>query len=330
MLARGSPIAVANLPPMRDKHCTMVSTSDDRALAKTIEILGNDGVVALPTETVYGLGAAVSSERAVARVFEIKGRPRTHPLIVHLAHPGEIVNYSDQISADALLCANSCWPGPFTMLVRRNDTVPADVVGGSDLVALRVPANTFTRGVISLLGNPVAAPSANLFGKVSPTTAQHVCEDLGQLVDLIVDDGPCTVGVESTIIDFTEERARLVRPGGLPIEDISRVLGYQVENVDKSPAAPGTLPIHYQPRAEVRLLAPEEDSDDLAASLRRRGRHVVILRHIDTPALLASTLYSQLRAADDQRADVIIAKLPSTTGLGLAIRDRLQRAAARP
>lgn len=319
---------MASLPPMRDTRCTMVASSDDDAVTRAAEILGNDGIVALPTETVYGLGASIASAKAVDRVFATKGRPRAHPLIVHLAHPRDIADYSNEISQDALLCAVSCWPGPFTMLVRRNGAVPDAVVGGSDLVALRVPANSFTREVIRRLDGGVAAPSANMFGRVSPTTALHVCEDLGDLVDLIVDDGPCAVGVESTIIDFTQERARLVRPGGLPIEDISRVLGYQVEDVQNSPAAPGTLPVHYQPRAEVRLVADEAEMDELVASLKNMGKRVVTLRHNDSLPLLASTLYSQLREADDRDADVVVAKLPSVKGLGLAIRDRLRRASA--
>jgi L-threonylcarbamoyladenylate synthase len=168
-----------------------------------------------------------------------------------------------------------------------------------------------------------------MFGRVSPTTAQHVCEDLGNLVDLIVDDGACLIGVESTIVDFTGDRAKLVRPGGLPIEDLNQFLGYQLEVSGPVVAAPGTLPVHYQPRASVRLIEDDENIDEVVAFLTSAGKRVSVLSYVDTPSLLASTLYAQLRDADLNKADVIVAELPAASGLGLAVRDRLQRAAAR-
>jgi L-threonylcarbamoyladenylate synthase len=307
----------------------MISSQDDDAIARTVEILGNDGIVALPTETVYGLGASISSFRAIQRVFATKGRPTSHPLIVHLASFEDVGTYAADVSADARLCAQACWPGPFTMLVRRNGRVPDEVVGRSDFVALRVPANSFTRRVIESLGSPIAAPSANMFGRVSPTTAQHVCADLGSQVDLIVDDGPCRIGVESTIVDFTQDQARLVRPGGLPIEDVSTILGYPVVVNDQVVPAPGTLPVHYQPRAAVRVIEEYESCEDILENLKNSGKHVVALRHVDSLPLLASTLYAQLREADEVGADVIVAELPPATGLGLAVRDRLRRASSR-
>ena len=327
MLAPWPNARVASLPPVRDSRCSMISTRDDDALSRTVEILGNDGIVALPTETVYGLGASISSVRAIQRVYETKGRPTSHPLIVHLGKFDDLERYAKEVSADARLCAQACWPGPLTMLVRRNELVPDSVVGGSELVALRVPANTFTCRVIEQLGSPIAAPSANMFGKVSPTTALHVCADLGELVDLIVDDGPCSIGVESTIIDFSGDHARLVRPGGIPIEDVSELLGYPVAITERLVPAPGTLPVHYQPRAIVRLVEQGEDPGEVVAALRDSGKQVVALRHVESPPLLASTLYAQLREADLLGADVIVAQLPAASGLGLAVRDRLQRAA---
>lgn len=319
---------MANLRPMSDNDCRMMGADDDDAVTRTVEVLGNDGIVALPTETVYGLGGSIASNRAIDRIYAVKGRPRSHPLILHIADVSELHGYVEELSGDALTCANACWPGPFTMLVRRNDHVPDHVVGGSEHVALRIPANHFTRKVIRGLGSPVAAPSANLFGRVSPTTALHVCRDLGTQVDLIVDGGPCSIGVESTIIDFTGDRARLVRPGGLPVEDIGRVLGYEIESSPGLVKAPGTLPVHYQPQARVIVAENDGDADRVVEEHRRAGRHVVRLVHADSAPLLASTLYAQLRQADDAGADLIVAKLPSTAGLGLAIRDRLMRAAA--
>lgn len=319
---------MANLRSMRDADCSIVDAGHIMALARSVEILGNDGIVALPTETVYGLAGSIRSGRAISRIFEVKGRPPSHPLILHVSRLHDLDRYAEDLSPDAMTCAAACWPGPFTMLVRRSAAVPDAVVGGSALVAIRIPANRFTRSVIDALDSPVAAPSANIFGRVSPTTAQHVCDDLGRQVDLIVDDGPCSVGVESTIIDFTGERARLVRPGGLPVEDISALVGYPIESLDGTTAAPGTLPVHYQPRARVQIVESHAHAENLVDEHRRAGRHAVRLRHVDSPPLLATTLFAQLRQADEVGADVIVAEMPDAAGLGLAIRDRLQRAAA--
>lgn len=321
--------AVANLPTVSEFDCPIVDAHDEQTLARAVEILGNDGIVALPTETVYGLAGSITSEPAIRRIYEVKGRPTSHPLILHVADLDDVQHYADRLSGEALRCAESCWPGPFTMLVRRSDRVPDFVVGGSDHVAIRIPANSFTRDVIRRIGSPVAAPSANLFGRVSPTTANHVCHDLGTKVDLIVDDGPCSIGVESTIVDFSRDHARLVRPGGLPVEDISSVVGYEIESSVGDVSAPGTLPVHYQPRARVLIAEHHDEAERLAAEYERAGRNVARLVHVESPPLLAATLYSQLRHADDTGADMIVAELPSTAGLGLAIRDRLMRAAAR-
>lgn len=328
MLAPDRRWTMANLPPMPEIDCRVVRAHDEGALERTVEILGNDGIVALPTETVYGLGGSIVSERAVDRIYAVKGRPRNHPLILHVSDASELHRYVMGLPDDALNCADTCWPGPFTMLVKRNDTVPDYVVGGSEYVAIRIPANDFTRDVIRGLGSPVAAPSANLFGRVSPTTAQHVCTDLGAQVDLIVDDGPCVIGVESTIVDFTDGRARLVRPGGLPVEDVSSVVGYEIEWSRSDVSAPGNLPVHYQPRARVVIAENVAEADRITDEYRRAGRRVERLVYVDSPPLLAATLYSQLRQADDAGAELIVAEMPGSAGLGLAVRDRLMRAAA--
>lgn len=329
MLAPSRLGAVTNLPAMPKMDCHIVDADEEGALARTVEVLGNDGIVALPTETVYGLAGSIFSEHAIRRIYEVKGRPRSHPLILHVADVDDVQQFAGELADDALRCAVSCWPGPFTMLVRRSDRVPDSIVGGSEYVAIRIPANRFTRDVIRGLGSPVAAPSANLFGRVSPTTAQHVCHDLGTQVDLIVDDGPSSIGVESTIIDFTRGQARLVRPGGLPVEDISSVVGYEIESSDGEVIAPGTLPVHYQPRARVILAEHHDQAERFVEEHRRAGRRVARLLHVESPPLLAATLYSQLRQADDEEADLIIAEMPKSAGLGLAIRDRLMRAAER-
>jgi L-threonylcarbamoyladenylate synthase len=250
-------------------------------------------------------------------------------LIVHIADPSDIERYGRDLTPHALQCAQHFWPGPLTLLVRRTEKVPDVAVGGSSVVGIRLPANDFTRAVIRGLGNAVVAPSANLFGHVSPTTAMHVCDDLGRLVDLIIDDGPCLIGVESTIIDCSQDRPLLLRSGGIDVEDIESVLRTSV-TPDKGPSrAPGMLTTHYQPHARV-ILA--RDADDAAArdqEVSSSGQTSVILQHHDRLPLYASTLYAQMRQADRDRYDVIIAVLPDERGLGRAISDRLSRAAAR-
>lgn len=310
-------------------RCNILASTEPSAVASAIELLSNDGIVALPTETVYGLGASIASSRAIGRVYAAKGRPPGHPLIVHIADPSDIERYGRDLTPHALQCAQHFWPGPLTLLVRRTENVPDVAVGGSSVVGIRLPANDFTRAVIRGLGNAVVAPSANLFGHVSPTTAMHVCDDLGRLVDLIIDDGPCLIGVESTIIDCSQDRPLLLRFGGIDVEDIESVLRTSV-TPDKGPSrAPGMLTMHYQPRARV-ILA--RDADDAAAKdqeVRSSGQTSVILQHHDRLPLYASTLYAQMRQADRDRYDVIIAVLPDERGLGRAISDRLSRAAAR-
>ena len=189
-----------------------------------VQTLANGGLVAIPTETVYGLGAAINNEVAIAKIFKVKGRPQNHPLIVHLAHIDQLHQVAHDIHPDAIKLAHACWPGPLTLLLQRNENVSMSITGGRDTVAVRIPDNAFTRQLILDLGSPIAAPSANRFGKVSPTTAQHVCDDLQNDVDLIVDDGASSIGVESTIIDFSVSPPQLLRPGGIPIEDIEQIL----------------------------------------------------------------------------------------------------------
>ena len=292
-----------------------------------VQTLANGGLVAIPTETVYGLGAAINNEVAIAKIFVVKGRPQNHPLIVHLAHIDQLHQVAHDIHPDAIKLAHACWPGPLTLLLRRNEIVSMSITGGRDTVAVRIPDNAFTRQLIINLGSPIAAPSANRFGKVSPTTAQHVCEDLQNDVDLIVDDGASSIGVESTIIDFSVAPPQLLRPGGIPIEDIEQILGYTIRDTDGISRASGMLQNHYQPSCNVLLVHTDQEAQQLKVSLVSQYQRIRILTRCDNLPLYATLLYSDLRQADTDRIDVLIAVLPENKGLGAAIRDRLTKAA---
>jgi len=292
-----------------------------------VQTLANGGLVAIPTETVYGLGAAINNEVAIAKIFVVKGRPQNHPLIVHLADIDQLHQVAHDIHPDAIKLAHACWPGPLTLLLQRNENVSMSITGGRDTVAVRIPDNAFTRQLILDLGSPIAAPSANRFGKVSPTTAQHVCDDLQNDVDLIVDDGASSIGVESTIIDFSVSPPQLLRPGGIPIEDIEQILGYTIRDTDGISRASGMLQNHYQPSCNVLLVFTDQEAQQLKDTLVSQYERVRILNRCDNLPLYATLLYSDLRQADTDQFQVLIAVLPENNGLGAAIRDRLTKAA---
>jgi len=292
-----------------------------------VQTLANGGLVAIPTETVYGLGAAINNEVAIAKIFVVKGRPQNHPLIVHLAHIDQLHQVAHDIHPDAIKLAHACWPGPLTLLLQRNENVSMSITGGRDTVAVRIPDNAFTRQLILDLGSPIAAPSANRFGKVSPTTAQHVCDDLQNDVDLIVDDGASSIGVESTIIDFSVSPPQLLRPGGIPIEDIEQILGYTIRDTDGISRASGMLQNHYQPSCNVLLVSTDQEAQQLKDTLVSQYERVRILNRCDNLPLYATLLYSDLRQADTDQIQALIAVLPENNGLGAAIRDRLTKAA---
>src|SRR5215218_2354310 len=283
------------------------------------------GLVAIPTETVYGLAADASSSAAVARIFEAKGRPADHPLIVHLL-PAWLPDWAAAVPPAAAVLAAACWPGPLTLLLPRSPRVPDAVTGGRHAVGLRAPAHPLTEALLQRTGLAVAAPSANRFGRVSPTTAGHVVEDLGPFLDptrdVILDGGPSPIGVESTIVDCTTDPPQLLRPGGIPTEDIERLL-------DLGPSrAAGMQASHYAPAATVVLVPDRAAADDQAARLEREGRRVVVIDHDDDLVAYARDVYAELRAADTAGADRIVAVMPPPHGLGHAVRDRLTKAAA--
>jgi L-threonylcarbamoyladenylate synthase len=311
-------------------------------IAAAAAVLRAGGLVGFPTETVYGLGADASSPTALERLYTVKQRPRTHPLIVHLAASARLDDYARDVSPTARALATRAWPGPLTIVLRRGAGVSLVATGGADTVGLRVPSHPLAQQLLAAFGGGIAAPSANRFGAVSPTTADHVAADLGDDVDYLLDGGPCDVGVESTIVDLSSHRAALLRPGGMPREAIERIVGPLAAPGAAAPAAPGTLATHYAPRAHVIAVKPAELATVIAAEVARNRRVAVLapaslvatlpavqvrIRTLpDDPAGMARELYAALRELDALAVDVIVAALPPAAGLGEAVGDRLRRA----
>lgn len=288
------------------------------------EILLAGGIVAVPTETVYGLAARVHDYHAVQRVFDVKGRPRSHPLIIHLGRHMEPSRWG--VLNDVARClATAFWPGPLTLLVQRTDLVPDWVTGGRETVALRVPDHPLTLDLLDTLDDGLVAPSANRFGRVSPTTAGHVEADLGDEVDLILDGGPCLFGIESTIVDCTVSPPQILRPGALDVLDIEAACGVRPTLPSGDSRAPGMLPSHYAPVAAVELCEDLDEAQKVIEAHQRLGRRAALVWREDVREY-ASRLYEDLRRADAQ-ADIIVAVMPPDQGIGRAVRDRLTRAA---
>ena len=294
-------------------------------VARAVEALQGGGLVAVPTETVYGLAADVSQTSAVERIFTTKNRPVGHPLIIHVAGLAIAETWADLSSPVAQHLATACWPGPLTLLAPRREKVPDIVTGGRSTVGIRVPAHPLTRALLEAHGGAIAAPSANRFGKVSPTTAQHVVDDIGDVLDpdrdLILDGGPCGVGVESTIVDITTTPPQLLRPGGIPAEDIIALVG-DIDGAAGPSRAAGMMASHYAPRTKMLLIekgAPLPDGD---------AHNMYVIDRTDDLADAARNLYSDLRSADAANVGLIVAVMPPAVGLGHALRDRLTKAAA--
>ena len=302
---------------------SIVSSHSPDAVLRAVNVLNEGGLIGLPTETVYGLAARADNNDAVAKIFQAKGRPTGHPLIVHIADISDVRRYAVNIPSAAMSLAEQCWPGPLTLLLHKSSEVSHLVTGGRDTVAIRIPANECARRIIDQCGHGLAAPSANVFGHVSPSTAQHVLDDLGDRVDLIVDDGDCSIGVESTIVDFTAPEPQLLRPGGFPIEDLESIMGTKLAMPSGESRASGMLASHYAPKGRVILV----NSLAEAQRVQEAQSQSRILDYADNSPLYAATLYTQMRQADHDGIEMIIAILPSKTGLGTAIHDRLTKAA---
>jgi len=314
----------------------------DNEVLQAARIIKKGGIVAFPTETVYGLGADAFNPLAVARIFEVKRRPYFDPLIVHVASPADVKNLVKEIPSNVKEIIKRFWPGPLTVVLLKKEDIPDIVTAGLPTVAIRMPSHPMALSLIKESKRPIAAPSANPFGYLSPTTAEHVREQLGDQVDLVLDGGPCPIGVESTIISFLEERPRLLRPGGVSLEEIESIIGkVEISPIeDDKPSAPGMLPKHYAPRTpivlnwndknlkiyknkKIGLLAFQETKNYL------KFHHVEVLSKKGDIREAAANLFAAIRRLDVLNLDLIVAESIPEMGLGRAIMDRLRRASTK-
>ena len=314
-----------------------VEDATTASIQRAGDLLAAGGIVAFPTETVYGLGARIDRHDALARIFSAKGRPTADPLIVHVADVAEARALAGSWPEAADRLVDRWWPGPLTVVVPRRDDLDDLVCAGGDTVGVRLPAHPVARSLVRAAGGSVAAPSANRFGRISPTTAAHVVAEFGEGgdgPDLVLDGGACPLGGESTVVDLTGAVPVVLRPGGLPVEDLRSVLG-QVDVVDRVVAddsvhrSPGEYLTHYAPRTPLVLLdAPAGTAARLVASLGDRGIRAATVVPVPVPVeQLAAGLYGWLRSGDEGPAEVLVAELVDPAGLGRAVNDRLFRAA---
>jgi L-threonylcarbamoyladenylate synthase len=321
---------------------TILDGADPHAIETAAAALRAGELVAFPTETVYGLGADALNERAVAQVFAVKNRPYFDPLIVHLPNQASARVYAVDIDHRATALMARFWPGPLTLVLRKKPIIPDLVTAGLDSVALRVPAHPVALALLRAVGKPIAAPSANPFGYVSPTTAMHVQELLGDKINIIIDGGPCRVGVESTVCVLTEKEAVILRPGGVTVEEIESVIGLvNVASGHADARSPGTLPRHYSPHVKIQLLSPGElfpqphSGERIGAILMTKRQDVEGYAAVEALSAdgnlieVAANLFAALRRIDSLGLDRVIVESVPEHGLGRAIMDRLRRAVHR-
>ncbi|MGK2942505.1 MAG: L-threonylcarbamoyladenylate synthase [Immundisolibacter sp.] len=313
----------------------------DRSIARAVALLRAGKVVALPTETVYGLGADALNPVAVARIFALKGRPVDHPLIVHLPPDTPLQDWAADVPAAAQALAQAFWPGPLTLILARGQRVPKAVTGGQDTVALRVPDHPVALDLLRAFGSGIAAPSANRFGHISPTTAAHVRAEFGDELPLILDGGPCRVGIESTIVDLSRGAPVVLRPGAITAADIARVVGTAAATPattlgGPAPRASGMLVRHYAPRTPAELVGSAALPDRLA-QFAQLGQTVGVLAIgsgegdialPQEPAAYGQGLYAALRDLDARGCQRLLIEAPPQDEAWRAVNDRLQRAVA--
>jgi L-threonylcarbamoyladenylate synthase len=301
---------------------------------RAAEILRAGGLVAFPTETVYGLGADASSAAAMARLYRVKGRPADHPVIVHFASAEDAFRYAKEIPPDARLLAGKFWPGPLTLILKRSEKAKDFVTGGQPSVGIRVPSHPVAQELLKAFGGGIAAPSANRFGRVSPTTAAHVREDLGGDVELVLEGGPSEVGIESTIVDLSGGAAVLLRPGKISRAELEKIVALE-EKTGASPRHSGGLERHYSPRTPARLVPTHaldreishlKDRVAVLAFSRPDERVDYWLRMPREPEGYAQKLYAALRELDGAGCELILVEAPPEQPEWAAVRDRLQRA----
>ena len=315
--------------------------NDNQTIHRAAEIIKEGGIVAFPTETVYGLGADAFNPLAVARIFEVKRRPYFDPLIIHVASPSNVEELVKEIPLNAKKLIEKFWPGPLTVVLFKEEDIPDIVSAGLPTVAIRMPNHPMALALIKECKCPIAAPSANPFGYLSPTTAEHVRDQLGDQVDLILDGGPCPVGVESTILSFLEEKPRLLRPGGVSLEEIESIIGkVEISPIEEKPSAPGMLPKHYAPRTPIVLDWNEKNLDrygdrNIGLLVLQEPQNNLKFHSVEVLSAkgdlreAAANLFSAIRRLDALNLDLIVAKPIPEIGLGRAIMDRLRRATSK-
>ncbi|MGI6096728.1 MAG: L-threonylcarbamoyladenylate synthase [Dethiobacteria bacterium] len=329
-------------------------TRRKQAIDYAVSIIRRGGLVAFPTETVYGLGADALNPQAVLKIYKAKGRPADNPLIVHIARESELEQLVEEIPDDAYRLASKFWPGPLTLILKSTEKVPLETTAGLTTVAIRMPAHPLALELLEATKRPIAAPSANSSGRPSPTMAEHVLADLSGKVDAVIDGGSCRVGLESTVLDLTQKEPLILRPGAVTQEELAACLKKNVNQAvyqgDSPPPSPGMKYRHYAPRAPLFLVNGEKEDAVKAAiaalcqKFRRQGRKVALLvsaEHApyheadiieilgsrDRPAELSRRLFMSLRLLDDTDAEVIIAEGYPEKGLGVALMNRLRKAA---
>lgn len=328
-----------------------IHSPESEDITKVASILRDGGTVAIPTETVYGLAGNALKGECVKKIYEAKGRPSDNPLIVHISDISQWAPLVKDIPESAMAIAEKFWPGPLTIILPKSELIPEEISGGLDTVAVRMPSDEIARAIISQCGFPLAAPSANTSGKPSPTCASHVTEDLEGRINAIVDSGECSVGIESTVITLATDIPRLLRPGGITPEMLTEVLGeieiddavYNKLHEGAEAASPGMKYKHYSPDAKVLIvkgsftsykkyiedtaeegdvaLCFEEEVEDLSIKCITYGRK-------DDPSSQAKNIFDALRKVDDEKAKTVYARFPENEGIGLAVFNRLVRAAA--
>ncbi len=326
---------------------TSVEKYSAESAAHAAELLRQGGLAAIPTETVYGLAANALDKNAVRKIFLAKGRPQDNPLIVHISDMNMLPPLVREIPDIAVKLAERFWAGPLTMIFPKSDIVPDVTSGGLDTVAVRMPESAAARDIIGKCGFPLAAPSANLSGKPSPTTAAHVFEDMNGRIPLIIDGGECPVGVESTVVCFKEGRIHILRPGGITAEMLGEIGGTEVDRAvtvqpakDERVLSPGMKYTHYSPKAEVFIVNAHGERFAEYCAMRSRSESGVIalgagvsgegcfLDYGETSEIQAQRLFALLRKADELGAKTVLVEMPRTDGVGLAVYNRLLRAAA--
>lgn len=330
----------------------VITEKQREQIFRAVDILNAGGVVAFPTETVYGLGADATNIKAVSNIYRIKQRPMEHPLIVHIADSSHLPEWAQAIPDAALKLATELWPGPLTLILKRNRRVPDVVTGGQETVGIRVPNHPIALALLRSIGQgkALAAPSANRFGRISPTTAAHVQKELGSEVSMILDGGPCTVGLESTIVSFVGDSPKVLRPGGVTLAELESVFGASIRIMHRTDSfatrVPGSLPSHYAPTTPLKLCATEQLWEYAQKLTNQRLKTMVItwstiqrpsqqneyLQHCpmpNDPESYGRELYAILHQLDRAGFDYLLVEIVPDHPSWLAIEDRLQRAGHR-